>query len=112
MALKFDVIYLMLNIIITTVFSVLSAVLGLLINVYFPKLDWSNPTVVVKQSAAVFIGMVVTFASITLPIVAFLLLKIENIFMFLSFMAVIFLAIVLVAWNVLMTKGVKQFKML
>ena len=111
-ALKFDVIYLMLNIIITTVFSVLSAVLGLLINVYFPKLDWSNPTVVVKQSAAVFIGMVVTFASITLPIVAFLLLKIENIFMFLSFMAVIFLAIVLVAWNVLMTKGVKQFKML
>ena len=111
-ALKFDVIYLMLNIIITTVFSVLSAVLGLLINVYFPKLDWSNPTVVVKQSAAVFIGMVVTFASITLPIVAFLLLKIENIFMVLSFMAVIFLAIVLVAWNVLMTKGVKQFKML
>lgn len=112
MALKFDVIYLMLNIIITIVFSVLNAVLGLLINVYFPKLDWSNPTVVVKQSAAVFIGIVVTFASIALPIAVFLLLKVENILMFLSFLAIIFLAVAFIAWNILMTKGVKQFKML
>ena len=112
MALKFDVIYLMLNIIITIVFSVLNAVLGLLNNVYFPKLDWSNPTVVVKQSAAVFIGIVVTFASIALPIAVFLLLKVENILMFLSFLAIIFLAVAFIAWNILMTKGVKQFKML
>ena len=112
MALKFDVIYLMLNIIITIVFSVLSAVLGLLINVYFPKPDWSNPTVVVKQSAAVFIGIVVTLASIALPIAVFLLLKVENILMFLSFLAIIFLALLFITWNILMTKGVKQFKML
>ena len=112
MALKFDVIYLMLNIIITIVFSVLNAVLGLLINVYFPKLDWANPTVVVKQSVAVFIGLVVTFASIALPIAAFLLLKVENILMFLSFLAIIFLALLFITWNILMTKGVKQFKML
>ena len=106
-----EFIYLMLNIIIAIVFLVLNAVLGLLINVYFPKLDWSNPTVVVKQSAAVFIGLVVTFASIALPIAVFLLLKVENILMFLSFLAIIFLALLFITWNILMTKGVKQFKM-
>ncbi|MCQ2968978.1 MAG: ABC transporter permease [Clostridium sp.] len=111
-ALKFDFIYLILNMVITILFSILSAVLGILINIYFPKLDWSNPTVVVKQSAAVFIGLIVTFASIALPIVAFLALKIENIFMFLNIISVILLCMVLISWNILMTKGIKQFNML
>lgn len=110
--LKFDFIYLILNLIITMIFSILSAIIGLVINLYFPKLNWSSATVVVKQSAAVLINMIVTFAVIVLPIVALAIFKVENMVMSLSVLAVIFILVTFAVWKVLMTKGVKQFNSL
>jgi len=43
-------------------FCVLMAVLGLIINLYFPKLDWKNPVQAVKQSASVLITMLAGMA--------------------------------------------------
>jgi ABC-2 type transport system permease protein len=42
-------------------FCVLMAVAGLIINLYFPKLDWKNPTQAVKQSASVIISILAGF---------------------------------------------------
>ena len=53
--LKFEIKYLIFNLAISIVFSIVSAVLGLIINLCFPKMDWTNPTTVVKQSASVMI---------------------------------------------------------
>lgn len=44
------------------IFTIFVAQLGLLMNLWKPKLDWVNETVVVKQSAAVIITMLVTIA--------------------------------------------------
>jgi ABC-2 type transport system permease protein len=40
-------------------FCVFSAVMGLIVNLYFPKLEWKNPTQAVKQSASVVIAMLI-----------------------------------------------------
>ncbi len=52
----------LLVIIVPIVFTVFEALLGLLINLWKPKFDWINETVVVKQSAAVMITMFGTMA--------------------------------------------------
>ena len=111
-ALKFDFIYLLINIVITIAFALLSAIVGLIINLYFPKLQWSNPTAVVKQSTSVFINMIFTFVSIILPIVILVLFGIDNLKLGLSIITIIISAITFVAWNILKSKGVRQFNIL
>lgn len=49
-------------IIVPAIFTIFEALLGLLINLWKPKFDWINETVVVKQSAAVMITMFGTMA--------------------------------------------------
>ena len=56
----------LLVIIVPIVFTVFEALLGLLINLWKPKFDWINETVVVKQSAAVMITMFGTMALVVL----------------------------------------------
>jgi len=68
-----------------TGFCLFMAVAGLIANLYFPKLDWKNPTQAVKQSASVLIticvGVVVTclcgvgfyFSGLTLGVFAWLM---------------------------------------
>ena len=110
--LKFSIVNLIWNLTFTIIFSLLTSVVGLVINLYLPKLEWSSPTVVVKQSAAVLIGMLFTFAAIGLPVGAFILFNITNINIFLSILLVIFIILLLVFYRVLNTVGVKKFKQL
>lgn len=47
-------------------FCVFSALVGLIINLYFPKLEWKSQTQAVKQSSSVLITMVITMAAVVL----------------------------------------------
>ncbi len=49
--------------------TVFSAVLGVFGNMKFPKFDWINETVVIKQSAAVLVAMIGSFTAIILPLI-------------------------------------------
>ena len=108
-ALKFGSL-LLLNILISVIFAVLSAVAGLYINLLLPKMEWENPTTVVKQSAAVFVNMIAVFAAIVLPILALIIFKIENIKLFLTVILIILLVLTAIVWRLLNTKGVKLFR--
>ena len=108
--LNYEIKYLIFNLVISLIFSLLSPVVGLIGNLYFPKLDWKNPTVVVKQSTSVFITMVFVMATIGLGIGAVYLFRISNFIMFLSIVAIILLVMLVVAWEVLINQGVTKFK--
>jgi len=56
-----------------TSFCVLAAVIGLIVNLHFPKLDWKNPAQAVKQSASVAFTVVVNIAIVAICGVAFTL---------------------------------------
>lgn len=107
--LKFNFINLLWNLAFTIVFAILTSIIGLVINLYLPKLDWTSPTVVVKQSAAVMIEMLFVFVAIGLPIGAFIIFEISNITMFLSVLLIIFTVLLIVSYSVLKSIGVRKF---
>lgn len=51
-----------------------TAQLGVLINLRFPKFDWTNETIAVKQSISVIVSMLVNWGLIILPVVLFVIL--------------------------------------
>lgn len=57
-AFKVDVLIFIFSVVFTEVFMVVCAVTGLVANLLFPKTDWVNETVPIKQSLASFIGMI------------------------------------------------------
>ena len=103
-----DIIYILL---ISIIMPTLIGVIGLLINLRFPKMDASSDTEVVKQSAssaiAVFIGMGIGIASIILMVTVGSNMNL-NIFVMVELVALLFIIVVL--WNILKIYGTKRFK--
>lgn len=110
--LRYEFKYLIFNLLISLIFAVISAILGLIVNIYFPKLDWTNPTRVVKQSISVFITMIFTLGVVLLGIGLAIWFKVSNFIMFLSIVTIILLVVLVVSWKVLITEGVSQFRKL
>ena len=114
--LKFDVKYLILNLVISIVFSIVSAVLGLIINLCFPKMDWTNPTTVVKQSASVMITilgiMILILALIGVSIALVKILNVTNMMIILTVVIILFLITLFVSIKVLDNIGSKKFNRL
>ena len=49
------------------VYSIFISIMGIIVNLKFPKLDWTTEIVVIKQSMATFIALVIGIASVILP---------------------------------------------
>lgn len=107
---KFSISYLIWNLVISTLFCFFGAILGLVINIYFPKLEWSTPTVVVKQSISVMINMFIIFACVGFPAALFIFFKITNITVFLSILLAGLILLLVIIWSILTKKCVKKFK--
>ena len=102
------IIYILLFSFLTPLFS---ALLGLFINLKYPKLKWNNETEVVKQSTSTmictFTGMGLFFISLFITIT---FIKNINIVMLIQIIILIITNIIL--WLLLSTVGVKEFRKL
>lgn len=111
--LKYEVKYLVFNTLISILFAITSAIVGIIINLNFPKMEWSNPTTVVKQSTSVLISILFTMMSIIvfigIVILSNTLLDINNIVFVLSIILVLLLIILITSVKVLKLIGVKKF---
>ena len=96
---------------ISIIMPTLIAIIGLLINLRFPKMDASSDTEVIKQSAssaiAVFIGMGIGIASIILMVAVGSIMNLE-LFISIELLSLVFIIVVL--WNILKIYGTKRFK--
>lgn len=114
--LKFEIKYLIFNLVISIIFAIISAVLGLIINLYFPKMEWTNPTIVVKQSASVMITslgiMILTLAIIGVSIALINIFNITNMMIILSIVLIIFLIVLCISIKILNTVGSEKFNIL
>lgn len=94
--------------------GVLVSMLGLIVNLFFPRFDWTNETAVVKQSMSVMIAMVVGFAAACIPFILYFTLLIKS-FGFMGFLAagiVIYGLLSAGAYLFLKTAGKKLFEAL
>ena len=62
---------------IALLFLLLTDIIGLMINLWFPKLNWESETQVIKQSLSVLLSMVFNFILVIIPIVLYLVFKIS-----------------------------------
>ena len=114
--LKFDIKYLIFNLVISIVFAIVSAILGIIINLYFPKMEWTNPTTVVKQSASVMITilgiLILILVVVAVSVVLVKVFNITNMMIILSSVLIIFLIALFVSIQVLNNIGSEKFNRL
>lgn len=108
---KIDFIYIIYILLLTIIVPSLTAIIGLLINLKYPKLEFSNDTEVVKQSmssgVSVFIGMILFVISVVA------LVKFYNdAIIILLIMIAVYTIITVVLWQLLCSYGSKMFSKL
>jgi ABC-2 type transport system permease protein len=64
----------LLLLVIPVLYACLTAMIGVLVNLKLPKLEWTNEVSVVKQSASVLVAMLIGFISLLIPVGLSLLL--------------------------------------
>jgi len=95
---------------VSLLYCLLSPIIGILINLYFPKLEWTTQVAVVKQSASVLLASLAGFLAIGIPIVLFVIVKPTSTNLFLGISSIILLIFNLVLVKILNTTGVRKFK--
>lgn len=99
-----------LSIFFSVLFVILCAVSGLTVNLIFPKLNWTNEAVPIKQSLSATIGMFIGFVYLLVVIVTFLVTaSILPAEIFLSGFSAVVAAISVLLIRRLNKKGVNQF---
>ncbi len=88
------------------------AVMGLIINLHFPKLEWNTQVTAVKQSASVLIAVFSGFVSILLPVGIFAALTPTNLILFQVLWLAAAVIINILAYTYLRGRGIALFKRL
>ncbi len=118
LAIAFDLtlINFMWTILIPTLLAILVSVGGLLINLYFPKLDWTSEVQVVKQSLSsmisILMGGVLVAVTIFVTIGINKGFAITNVNLYLGVIALLLFLLILLVYTLLKTKGEKLFNRL
>lgn len=94
------------------VFAIFEAILGLLINLWKPKFDYVNETVVVKQSMAVIISMLAMFALIIVVVGGYIGLfsRYLDVTAYTYVVLVVFVILDIFSYYLLNSWGVKRFE--
>lgn len=95
---------------VSVMYCIISPVIGLLVNLYFPKLEWTTQIAVVKQSASVLVTMLISFVMLGIPIALFVLIKPSNTNLFMEIFSLVLLIVAFVLIKALKTVGVRKFR--
>jgi ABC-2 type transport system permease protein len=90
-------------------YCLLSPIIGILINLYFPKLEWTTQISVVKQSASVLVAILVNFAIIGIIVALFAITQPTNTNLFLEIISVILIIFNAILIKILNVTGVRKF---
>jgi ABC-2 type transport system permease protein len=93
--------------ILPTMIVIFSALLGVVVNMHFPKFDWVNETVPIKQSMSTVITMFTSMAVVLLPTVLYsaALAQTLTIELFMIIYTIVIIALCLLMYRYLKTKG-------
>jgi len=95
---------------VSLLYCLLIPTIGILINLYFPKLEWTTQMSVVKQSASVLLASLAGFLAVGIPVILFVVLKPTNTNLFLGIFSIILLIFNVILIKTLNTTGIRKFK--
>ncbi|MNN56152.1 hypothetical protein D3C81_1710680 [compost metagenome] len=86
--------------------------MGVIVNLKLPKLEWTSEVTVIKQSAAVIVSMFIGIISLLFPFGIFLLLTHVNGNLVLSGAGMLMIAVCIMMFRYIQTKGERLFQTL
>lgn len=95
------------------IICVFSAFFGIVINLHFPRFDWMNETVAIKQSASTLIVTFGNMAMVALPLIIYISTKMyltTNIEMFLIICFLFYFILSAALWLYLKSRGQRMFE--
>lgn len=102
----------LLLLVIPLIYACYSAMLGVIVNLKLPNLEWISEVTVIKQSASVIVSMLIGFISLVIPIAISLLLSHVNGNLILLGIVIIIMAICSAMYRYIQTKGEQMFQAL
>ncbi|WP_300381391.1 hypothetical protein [Clostridium sp.] len=99
-------------VVISSIYATIIAILGIIANVFLPRLNWTSATQVVKQSFSVLLVMLASLVIIGIPVIAIIKFNIININRII-FISIIYLLIILVSsLIVLKYMAIKRYELI
>ncbi|MGF7046780.1 ABC-2 type transport system permease protein [Paenibacillus sp. DS2015] len=92
------------------IYAFFSAMMGVIVNLRLPKMEWTSEVLVVKQSAAVLVSMLIGFISLVIPLGISLLLSQVNGSLILLGIGMIMIAVCGLMYRYIQTKGEQLFR--
>ncbi|MGZ9585827.1 hypothetical protein [Paenibacillus marinisediminis] len=102
----------MLLLVIPLIFACFSAIMGVLVNLKLPKLEWTSEVAVIKQSASVLVSMLISFITLVICIGLALLLSNVNGDLVLLSIGLLMAVVCIVLYRYIQTKGEQLFQAL
>lgn len=102
----------LLLLVIPLIYACYSAMIGVIVNLKLPKLEWTSEVAVIKQSASVIVSMLVGLISLVIPSVISLLLSDVNSNLTLSGIGMMMIALCIVMYRYIHIKGEQLFQSL
>ena len=108
---KVNIIYILLIFSMSISTITLSSILGLVINLKYPKMNASNDTEVVKQSMSSMVAVFINMGIIIISVIGiFSLYDKLNIYLLLGIHVLIIILVTIVLYYILMNKGIKEYR--
>ena len=108
---KVNIIYILLIFSMSISTITLSSILGLVINLKYPKMNASNDTEVVKQSMSSMVAVFINMGIIIISVIGiFSLYDKLNIYLLLSTHVFIIILVTIILYYILMNKGIKEYR--
>jgi ABC-2 type transport system permease protein len=102
----------LLLLVIPLLFACYSAMLGVIVNLKLPNLEWTSEVTVIKQSASAIVSMLIGFISLVISFAVSLLLSYVNGNLILLGIGIIILTVCSVMYRYIQTKGEQLFQAL
>lgn len=108
---KVNIIYILLIFSMSISSITLSSILGLVINLKYPKMNALNDTEVVKQSMSSMVAVFINIGIIIISVIGiFTLYDMLNIYLLLGMHVLIIILVTIVLYYILMNKGIKEYR--
>jgi ABC-2 type transport system permease protein len=107
--LQLDFLYIISLFILPFVYSILIGILGLILNLHFPKMEWTTEAQVIKQSASAMLAPLCGMIIIALPIIAVIKVSVISPDIIILFTIIISMLLILCLFTYLKKYGQKIF---
>ena len=103
-------IYLPVLILMVILSSIITGMIGLMCNLNYPKLEWDNETIPIKQGMSTLVSMGLNIIALNFPLIIYIMLM-GIVYDILALLIVcgVYIIIIILLWYKLKTSGVKKF---